>query len=156
MWCLGGWHPQATYGTACGWADPSQLTAHALGWNGATSLNRSTWLQQTSQMCAGCIPKIIYYLHLDKIQHTDMHQGFAVGRVCEHSFFFSILLFFPFSLPFLIIPLSVPQYHSIWLPGYHLCTLRESTREEQGPESRAQVKRGKQELLKIVKGCSSL
>lgn len=152
MWCPWGWRPQATYGTACGWADPSQLTESTLGWNGATSLNRSTWLQPTSQMRVGCIPKIIYYLHLDKIQHTDMHRGFAVRRVCEHSFSPSP----SFWLSFLIIPLSAPQYHSIWLPGYHLGTLRESTREEQGPENRVQVKRGKQELLKIVKGCSSL
>lgn len=37
-------------------------------------------------MRVGCIPKIIYYLHLDKIQHTDMHQDFAVRRICERSF----------------------------------------------------------------------
>lgn len=63
------------------------------------------------------------------------------------SLFVGLLLCFFFSF------LSLLQYHSFWLPGYHLCTLRESTREEQGPETRTQVKRGKQELFAKIKGC---
>lgn len=55
--------------------------------------------------------------------------------------FFSFFLFFPLSL-FFSLNLSLLQYHSFWLPGYHLCTPRESTREERGPETRTQVKRG--------------
>lgn len=64
-------------------------------------------------------------------------------------FFLSFLLFFPLTL-------SLLHYHSFCLPGYHLCTHRESTKEEQGPENRTQVKRDKQELLAVIKRCSSL
>lgn len=72
-----------------------------------------------------------------------------ISAFCFLTYFFASLTFFS------PLTLSLLQYHSFWLAGYHLCTLRESTREEQGPETRTQVKRGKQELLAIIKDCSS-
>lgn len=147
---------QTSYGTACEkkiflrWQSDGTVIPYLTGLN---------IYSQQAKCCLGCIPKIIHYLHLDKIQHTDMCQGFAVRKVWGLAVitgvFFSFLLFFLSSF-FFPLTLSLLQYHSFQLSGYHLWTLRESPREEQGPETRTQVKRGKQELLAIIKACSSL